>query len=174
MLAAGLFLVGSFGKGTEDRFSDVDLLAVVRDDQKEELPSTWRSTLEGITPVVFWNQRQAGAILMNAIAAGQTRCDLVIPVGSMHQGRLKDTVRVLVDRDGLYETLPPHLISSGPNVDRVKYLVNEAIPVPGLMTVVVGRSEYFTEFAGAGLLHDHLASLLVEQAGHAYPGGHST
>jgi len=167
----GLFLVGSHGKGAADAFSDIDLLAIVEEDRKADFVSAWRTTLENVTSIVFWNQRQADGILINAITADWIRCDLVIPNGTTLHGRSRDTVRVLIDRDDLYGTLPAHLSHSGPNADRVKYLINEFIRVLGLMVVVVGRGEYFTGVAGAGMLRDHLASLMVEESGITDPGG---
>ncbi|MXQ12262.1 hypothetical protein [Microvirga makkahensis] len=73
----------------------------------------WRTTLENVTPIVFRNQRRAGGILINATSADWIRCDLVIPNGTPFHGRSRDTVRVLIDRDGLYGTLPAHLFPSG-------------------------------------------------------------
>ena len=151
----GLFLVGSYGKGTADAFSDIDLLAIIEETQKAEFPVTWQTILEGITPVVFWNQRQAGGILINAITTDWIRCDLFIPAENGLNNQSKDTVRPLIDRDDFYETLPPQLTYSGPNIGRVKYLINEFIRVLGLTSVVLGRGEYFTAVAGAGMLRDH-------------------
>ena len=168
----GLFLVGSFGKGTADAYSDIDLLAIVDETRRAAFPALWRSILEGIAPVVFWSQRQAGGILINAITADWLRCDLVIAAGDrVDSNRSQDTVRALIDRDGLYETLPPQLAYSGPNIGRVTYLINEFIRVLGLTSVVVGRGEYFTAVVGAGLQRDHLASLMVEEARIPDPGG---
>ncbi len=75
----GLFLVGSFGKGTADAFSDIDFVAVVEEAGRAEFPAVWRAALGGISPVVFWNQRPIGGILINAITEDWTRCDLHIP-----------------------------------------------------------------------------------------------
>ncbi len=166
-----LFLVGSFGKGIADAYSDIDFLAIVEEGKKADFPSIWRTTLESITPVVFWNRRPIGGTLINAVTADWLRCDLVIPSDNRLSNRSKDTVRVLIDRDGLYETLPPHLSYEGPNTGRVTYLINEFIRVLGLLSVGMGRSEYFLGTVGAGLLRDHLASLLVEETAIPDPGG---
>lgn len=167
----GLFLVGSFGKGTADRFSDIDLLAIVEEDAKAEFPATWRTILEGIAPIVFWNQRQAGGTLINAITDDWTRCDLVLPADNTLQGRSRDTVRPLIDQDDLHAALPPHLTFAGPNVARITHLIHEFIRVLGLTSVVIGRGEYFTAVVGAGMQRDHLANLMIEQTGIPDPGG---
>jgi Nucleotidyltransferase domain len=166
-----LFLVGSFGKGTADSYSDIDFLAVVEEGKKAEFLSIWRKTLESIAPVVFWNQRPLGGTLINVVTADWVRCDLAIPADNKLGHRSKDTVRVLIDRDGLYETLPAHLAYKGPNTGRVTYLINEFIRVLGLLSVGMGRGEYFLGTVGAGLLRDHLSSLLVEETGIPDPGG---
>ncbi len=44
----GLFLSGSFGRGTADAFSDVDLLAVVPTEAREAIAADWRSVMETI------------------------------------------------------------------------------------------------------------------------------
>jgi hypothetical protein len=166
-----LFLVGSFGKGTADAYSDIDFLAVVEEGKKAEFPSVWRKILESIAPVVFWNQRPLGGTLINVVTADWVRCDLSIPADNKLGHWSKDTVRVLLDRDGLYETLPPYLTYKGPNTGRVTYLVNEFIRVLGLLSVGMVRGEYFLGTVGAGLLRDHLSSLLVEETGIPDPGG---
>ncbi|MGO8235321.1 nucleotidyltransferase domain-containing protein [Rhizobium ruizarguesonis] len=74
----GLFLGGSFGRGTPDSHSDVDLIALVEPDHQDQAIATWRSLLEGISPVVFWNQRGQGQVLLNAITEDWLRCDLSI------------------------------------------------------------------------------------------------
>lgn len=166
-----LFLVGSFGKGTADAYSDIDFLAIVEEGRKADFPSIWRTTLESITPVVFWNQRLIGGTLINAVTADWVRCDLVIPADNRLVEKSRDNVRVLIDRDGLYETLPPHLALKGPNTVRITFLINEFIRVLGLLSVGMGRGEYFLGTVGAGMLRDHLASLMVEETAIPDPGG---
>src|SRR5215813_9395248 len=73
-----LFLSGSFGSGTADRYSDVDFLAIVEPAQHAAFAASWRTILERITPIVFWSQRAWGQILVNAIDRDWLRCDLVI------------------------------------------------------------------------------------------------
>lgn len=56
----GLFLGGSLGRGTADAYSDVDMIAIVETEAIAESVATWRSLLESISPIVFWNQRGQG------------------------------------------------------------------------------------------------------------------
>ena len=72
----GLFLAGSFGRGTADEWSDVDLIVVVADGQERMIAKHWRTALHAITPVVFWNELPRGVLVFNAISEDWLRCDL--------------------------------------------------------------------------------------------------
>ncbi|UWU29176.1 nucleotidyltransferase domain-containing protein [Rhizobium sp. WSM1274] len=167
----GLFLGGSFGRGTPDSHSDVDLIALVEPDHQDEAIATWRSLLEGISPVVFWNQRGQGHVLLNAITEDWLRCDLSIMPPSAFIDRAQDTVKPLIDRDGFYNVLPEALPAKGPDPAKVKYLINEFIRVLGLLRVVVGRGEYLTAVTGIGMLRDHFMNLMLEEVNVPDRGG---
>ncbi|UXN72255.1 nucleotidyltransferase domain-containing protein [Devosia sp. A8/3-2] len=49
----GLFLAGSFGRGTADQWSDVDLVALVEPEHHAAVAADWRQTLDAITLIVF-------------------------------------------------------------------------------------------------------------------------
>ena len=73
-----LFLAGSLGSGTADRFSDVDLLAIAARESHEPLAEAWRELLGRIVPVVYFNRLPAPVPILNAISSGWLRCDLLI------------------------------------------------------------------------------------------------
>ena len=77
---------------------------------------------------------------------------------------------ILIDRIGCFEALPPALPPRAPDTRRVLQLVNEFIRVIGLLTVVVGRGEYFMAATGTGLLRDCLMKLMLEEVGHPTGG----
>jgi predicted nucleotidyltransferase len=168
-----LLLVGSFGRGTADRFSDVDLLAAVERDQHERFTASWRAVLEAIAPVVFWNQRASGdGVLINAVSEAWLRCDLAVVTPDAFAARTRDAVTVLFDRDGLSERMPLHRSPARPRPARLFHLVQEFIRVLGLLPVVAGRGEWVTGAgSGIGHLREHLTSLLIEEQGIADPGG---
>ena len=167
----GLFLGGSYGQGTADSFSDIDLIALVEPDAHEDMIAVWRGILESIAPIVFWNRRGQEKVLLNAITADWLRCDLSLMPPSAFAGRARKSVKPLIDRDGLYETLPESLAEKGPDPDKVKFLIDEFIRVLGLLHVVIGRGEYLVAVTGAGILRDHLTNLMLEETASAGRGG---
>lgn len=167
----GLFLGGSFGRGRADKFSDVDLIALVDAHQHGYVALLWRTLLEDIVPIVFWAEHRGDNVLLNAITRDWLRCDLSIVSPDAFGGRSQETVKPLVDPAGYFHLLPQHLPPPQPNKARVVYLINEFIRVLGLLQVVVGRKEYLTAVTGVGILRDHLVSLMLEEANSPERGG---
>lgn len=168
---AGLFLGGSFGRGTEDSYSDIDFIALVEPDAQTATIARWRECLQSITPIVFWRQRGQGNVLVNAITADWLRCDLSVMPPASFTGRARNTVRPLIDRDDRYGSLPETLPVKAPDTGKVEFLIGEFLRVLGLLNVVVGRREYVTAVGGTGMLRDHLVSLMLEAANVAGRGG---
>nr|WP_246621843.1 hypothetical protein [Rhizobium laguerreae] len=77
----------------------------------------------------------------------------------------------LIDRHGLYDTLPATIPWSGPNKEYLTYLINEFIRVFGLLAVANGRGEYLLSVAGVDLLRMMLFNLLSEEVERADKGG---
>lgn len=167
----GLFLAGSFGRDTADEWSDVDLIAVVAADQERVVADHWRSALQQITPIVFWNELPRGVIVLNAISEEWLRCDLSIVTQKDFGRRAKNTVRPLIDRDGIYATLPDSLPPKEPDAGTVRYLIHEFIRMLGLLPVGAGRGEYVTMVLGVGMMRGHLEALLMQNVTTPDPGG---
>jgi len=89
---SGLFLAGSFGRGSADQWSDVDLISVVAEGQERIVAEHWRSTLHALTPIVFWNELSRGVLVLNAISEEWLRCDITIVARKDFGQRAKDTV----------------------------------------------------------------------------------
>jgi hypothetical protein len=158
-----LFLAGSYGQGKADRFSDLDFVAVAEQPYHDGIAKVWRATLEGIYPVVFWNELRGRGVLLNAVTEAWLRCDLYVTAPKDFGKRSQATVRPLFDRAGIYDGLPKSLEPATPDAKRVKYLINEFIRVLGLMPVGFGRLEYVTLVKGVGLLRDMLSDLMLEE-----------
>lgn len=167
----GLFLAGSFGRGTADAWSDVDFIAIVSADHVATVADTWRQTLEGITPIVFWNALPRGILVLNAISAEWLRCDISIVTPEQFGRRARNTVKPLIDRDGIYDGLPGSLPQRQPDADTVSYLIHEFIRMLGLMPVGLGRAEYVTMVLGVGMMRGHLEALLMQDVTEPDPGG---
>lgn len=170
-LVAAFCLAGSYGRGTEDRFSDLDFAAFVAPDDHAEFASNWRGILTGILPIVFWNQFGSQALVVNAISEDWHRIDLAIHAPDDIARRAKSNIRPLFDRRGLFDALPDGPATPGPDPDRVRFLINEFIRVLGLMPVTDGRGEYFIAVMGTGLLRGFVADLMVEMESSPERGG---
>lgn len=167
----GLFLAGSYGRGTADAWSDVDFLAVVAEGKERMVADHWRAALQQITPIVFWNELQRGVIVLNAISEEWLRCDLTIVTQKDFGKRAKNTVKPLIDRDGIYGELPDTLPPKEPDTGTVRYLIHEFIRMLGLLPVGAGRGEYVTMVLGVGMMRGHLEALLMQDVTNPDPGG---
>jgi predicted nucleotidyltransferase len=166
-----LFLVGSFGRGTADTWSDVDFLALVTNGQERVVADLWRAALEAIIPIVFWQKLPRGLLVLNAISEEWLRCDVTIATQESIGQRAKNTVRVLIDRDGIYDRLPDELPPREPDRETVRYLIHEFIRMLGLLPVCAGRGEYVTMVRGVGMMRGHLETLLMQDVSEPDPGG---
>lgn len=164
-----LFLSGSFGRGTADAYSDVDLIAVLDAEHHEAFAEDWKRILGGIAPVVFWN-RLPHALVLNAVTEDWTRCDIEITVPDPFPRKAQDQVRPLLDRDDLYPRLPKQA-QFVPRPERVAYLVSEFIRIMGLLVVAMGREEYLLGVTGCGLLRQFTCDLMVIERKLPDPGG---
>lgn len=166
-----LFLGGSFGKGQADRYSDVDLIAIVAGDDQAAFNTAWRQRLEAIAPIVFWNEAGKDERLFNAITEQWQRIDLISTDADALKKRSRDALKPLIDRHGLYDTLPASMPWTEPNKGYVSYLINEFFRVFGLLAVAAGRQEYQLSIAGVELLRMMLFNLLSEEVERVDKGG---
>ncbi|MGO9453465.1 MAG: nucleotidyltransferase domain-containing protein [Candidatus Binataceae bacterium] len=159
-----LFLTGSFGCGTADRYSDVDLLLITDPGRQEEFLRSWPDILGSISEVVFWQRPFPAAPLLNAITSEWLRCDLLVFDPHQIKIRSQKSLKVLLDESNLYATLPADdPMRGGPG--KLGAIINEFIRVFGLCPVAIGREEYVVAVTGAGLLRTSLIQLFLEENG---------
>lgn len=164
MALRALFLGGSHGQETADQWSDIDFIAVAAPEQHMALAARWRTALETVAPIVFWNQIDGGGIVFNAITDDWLRIDLSIQdIESFSARRARNLVKPLIDRDGIYDALATTLPDRQPDPQKLRYIINEFIRVLGLTPVAMGRGEYVTAVWGTGLLRNLLIDLLQQQ-----------
>jgi hypothetical protein len=166
----GLFLSGSFGRGTADAWSDVDLIALVPADHQDAFIADWRGVLESIVPVVYF-QRLPFKPVLHAISEDWLRCDLQFAAPDQTRGMTQDRHQPLIDRDGIHQTLPPALPAPQIDARMLEGATNEFIRVLGLTPVAVGRNELELIGLGTGMLRRMLTELLVMEMNHADTGG---
>lgn len=165
-----LFLSGSFGRGTADAWSDVDLLAIVAPEQREAVMDGWRSTLETIAPIVFFN-RLPWAPVLNAITGDWLRIDLQVSAPTETRGMTQDRYQPLIDCDGLFATLPPTAPIPAAEPAKLLGIVTEFIRILGLLHVADGRREYELATTGTGMMRTLLTNLLIEEMQRGDQGG---
>lgn len=167
----GLFLAGSFGRGTSDEWSDVDFAMVAAAEDHAALAAEWRATLHAITPIVFWQELPRGGLVINAVSEDWLRCDVSLTTPEGLGRRAKNLVKPLIDRDSIYDALPDTLPPKTPDAGYVRYVIHEFIRMLGLMPVGAGREEYVTMVLGVGMMRGHLEGLLMQDVTHPDPGG---
>jgi hypothetical protein len=164
-----LFLAGSFGKGTADAWSDVDLLAIAAPPDHAVIAADWRGRLETIQAAVHY--QPLGPALIHAVLADWSRVDLYIVAPERLAGRAQDKLKPLFDRDGLYARLPATIADPGPDKRQVASTIAQFLRVLGLSHVADGRREYEIGVYGYSLMRRNLSELMVAETGQGDTGG---
>lgn len=165
-----LFLSGSFGRGTADAWSDVDLIAITAPEHRDALMEGWRARLETIAPIVFFN-RLPWAPVLNAITEDWLRIDLQLSTPDDLRGQAQDRYQVLFDRDGIFAALPPTAEIPATSPAKLLGIVTEFIRILGLLHVADGRREYELATTGTGMMRGLLTNLLIEEMQRGDQGG---
>lgn len=158
----GVWLVGSYARGTNDRFSDVDLWVVVDAADVDGFCVDWPRICEQIAPTVF--QRRVGdRPIFNQITPEWLRFDMSVGTPEAIAGRTRSTVSPLYDPKGLSAGLREPGPLKKPDPDRVGSISREFLRVLGLLPTVVGREEFVVGQSGVGLLRSMLIDLMLEE-----------
>ncbi len=166
----GVWLVGSYARGTNDRFSDVGLLVVVSPADVGAFCDDWPRICDEIGPTVL--QRKVGEQpIFNQITPDWLRYDVSVGTQETLAGRTRSTVAPLYDPTGLSAALrgPGPVHQPGP--DRVASIGQEFLRVLGLLPVVIGREELVVGQSGVGLLRSMLIDLMLEDVAVEDRGG---
>lgn len=156
----GLWLTGSFGAGTADEYSDVDMFVLVADAHVGGYASEW---LERVAPryTPLLARRLGRAPVFNHVLPGWLRWDVVVGGPGALNDLDPDAVIELLNRDGVR---PAPSFRAGVEPGTVRELTEEFLRVLGLLPVVVGRGELVTAATGASLLRQMLTTLLRYRA----------
>ncbi|MEV5960929.1 nucleotidyltransferase domain-containing protein [Kribbella sp. NPDC051952] len=165
----GVWLVGSYGRGTEDQFSDVDLWVVVAEDAVDGFCDDWPNTSDEIAPTVF--QRAIGRRIFNQITPDWVRFDVSVSTPDAIGNRTRSTAKPLYDPNGLSAGLGEPGAPKQPDAGRVESITREFLRVLGLLPVVIGRAEFVVGQSGAGLLRALLIDLMLEDVAVEDRGG---
>lgn len=162
-LLDGLFLAGSFGTGTADAWSDVDLVGLAPAGRHEAVVRWWRGWLEEQEKLIYWKQWGRGGTLINAITQSWLRVDLHLPDDGQLGPRPQDAIKPLFDPSGLHGRLVPSLPERRPDPRVVGDMIEEFIRIVGLTPVALGRREYVIMAMGTGMLRDMVSRLMQEE-----------
>ena len=166
-----LFLSGTYGAGLEDAYSDIDFLMVASDGPSDEVAELWREAVSRTGEIVLWWDRQVRPALINAITHDWLRTDVVILKPEQMDGQTKDRLKVLFDRDGIFDALPAYAKKAGPDPRRTKYQFEEFIRILGLLPLAMGREEYLNGVLGMFHLRNLLVDLMIEETDAPNRGG---
>lgn len=161
--ALAAWLAGSFGRGTADAYSDVDLLVAVEGGARERIAAEWEALLDAISPTVF--RRYSPPFLINAITPEWLRFDLLLVTPDALPLRPREEHRPLFDRAGLDAHLGERPLPARPSAARVEFLAQEFLRVLGLAPVALGRGELLVAATGVGLLRGLLIDLIRIEVG---------
>jgi hypothetical protein len=157
-----LWLSGSLAKGTADGGSDLDVLLAIRDGDVEGFAAHWREWLATITPVLIARELSSGHGFYST-ATGCERFDVVwepvseLPV-SQHRYR-----HVVFDRDGLDATVPAPDPAPGPDLGRLRWIVDEFFRVEAIAPFMLNqRRDLLCVVNGVQSLQHLLYQVFVE------------
>lgn len=160
---AALFLAGSHGAGTADRWSDVDLVGVCPAEARAAAMARWRAVLAEADTLVHWTVGLGGR-LSNAITESYLRTDLYL-VDTL-DGRARYGLRPLHDPEGLWLGLAERAAPTAPDPERAAGLAAEFLRILGLTPVALHRGEIVLMVRGAGMLRDLIMDMMLERHGH--------
>ncbi|MFI7060403.1 nucleotidyltransferase domain-containing protein [Kribbella sp. NPDC050124] len=169
----GVYLVGSYGTGEADRFSDVDVHCVVTDESLPWFEEHWPDVLRVLTGPTVLADRVPGMVGGLGITPDWLHVDLFChPIGSFDRFQY-DGVRVLFDRDG---TLFPDgdLPATGGRPGTPYWpeqTVNLFFYFLGNLVTVLGRDERIVGNQGVGAVRDQLIAVMLAERGVRRTGG---
>lgn len=154
------WLSGSFGRGTADDFSDVDVL-VLAQTPWQETAQAYATDVSAITEAVLVNPLFGGAVL-NVVTADWRRFDLSFVSEEALSRYDPAHLKPLFNKTG---KSPPGRSPRGPYeppAERVAGLIREFLRVLGLLHVVAGREEWVNSVSGVELMRRGLIELMIE------------
>jgi hypothetical protein len=160
----GLWITGSTARGTDDEFSDLDLLAVVTDEGRADFAATWVAQVAESMPLVHHQLLDFGpTVVVNHIVGDDwLRFDLTLGPADNLRTRSQQTAKVVFDHDHLNSALPAEAPPTCPSPEVIARVVPEFLRVAGLLPVAVGRADYVVAASGSALLRTLLIQLMVE------------
>ncbi|WP_233712125.1 nucleotidyltransferase domain-containing protein [Kribbella turkmenica] len=169
----GVYLVGSYGTGEADRFSDVDVHCVVTDESLPWFEVNWAGVLRSLTGPTVLTDRVPGLVGGLGITSDWLHVDLFCHARGSFDRFQYDGVRVLFDRDGTL--FPDGDIERKGGRSGEPYWpqgpVNLFFYFLGNLVTVLGRDERIVGSQGVGAVRDQLIALMLAERGVRRTGG---
>jgi hypothetical protein len=158
-----LWLSGSLAKGTADGGSDLDIVVAVRDSDFDEFAEHWREWLATITPTLLARELPFARGSFYSTTTGCERLDVISePVSKLSSSRHRYR-RVIFDRDGLDAAVPVPDPLPGPNLDRLRSIVDEFFRIEAITPFMLNqRRDYLVVVEGVHNLQRMLYEVFVE------------
>lgn len=160
------WLSGSFGRGEGDAFSDIDVTAVVEEEDLAACVAEYGGRRNPVGPSAH-QSIQFGRVACNT-TPDWMRYDIlfVTPAEFRRQDpeRLKPLVRATRPPAGS----TPEIVMGG---EKIVETAREFLRILGLLTVAVGRQEWLMSIEGLGLMRRMTIDLMVEANGRSHLRG---
>ncbi len=153
------WLSGSFGGGTADDFSDVDVLILVREPW-QEAAQDYGADPNPIAEAVLVNPLFGGRIL-NVVTADWDRFDLSFVEAADLARYDRAALKPLFNKTGAEPPVRERQPYQAPP-EKIAGMICEFLRVLGLMPTALGREEYVTSAWGVELQRRSLIDLMIE------------
>jgi hypothetical protein len=158
-----LWLSGSLAQGTADGGSDLDCLLAIRDPDFDEFAARWREWLAAITPTLLARELPFARGAFYSTTTGCERLDVVYePVSKLPASQFRYR-QVVFDRDGLDAAVPAPDPRPGPDLDRLRWMVEEFFRLEAIAPFMLNhRRDYLCVVKGVQDLQGMLYQVFVE------------
>jgi predicted nucleotidyltransferase len=168
-----VYLIGSYGTGEADEFSDVDVHCVVTEESAAWFEQHWREPLATIAGPLVFTDGVPGLIGGLGITADWLHVDFFVHPPAAFDRLEYDGVRVLFDRDGsLFPAGDQPREGGRPGTPYwPEGAVNLFFYFLGNLVTVLGRDERIAANQGLGITRDQLIALMLAEHGVRRTGG---
>jgi hypothetical protein len=166
----GVFLSGSYGRGTNDGYSDVDITVVVTDMALDGFTEELERVVRQFGPLVYCCSVERLGVV-NAITPEWLRFGLLASSMSSIRTKSRSILRPVFDPSGIYGTLPERRPGVQTDPARMASRVREFLRVFGLLPVAIGRGELIVAVTGGVLLRAMLIDLYLDRTAGQDNGG---
>lgn len=154
------FLGGSYGRGEQDAYSDIDIVAVTPSDLPTLLEAIRAQIHALLEPDILFSKVLPGSLVLNVITRGWDRFDISLINHDRLNQYYKDELIVLFDHADITRLLPPTRPNEAFPTTQLQDVTEEFIRILGLLPVVLGRENHVSATSGIQIMKDLLIRLM--------------